>query len=289
MGAIIRQQYVDPNTGRREIREMNIDIEIVRPDDYSDASSQLFLKVEPAGHQHNDRSFGRVYLNPEELINVALDGKRTAKLAGCKRSYLVSPCQENSTSISVHDNGPEGLNAVPGDVIAMISDLNGTKQCNALVDSVKGNVVSIIRRASESFFIGAFVENLSNRWHRATPMGAKSQLKQPEPMVFSVLEATTEGIQLFVSYPMTPGVLKGYDIYVRNSVFSEIAPHWIPDAQDLAIDEGEVVVKTYNGGPNAGGGDLCSGKYYVGVVTKDGLGRSNVNESSACIQPVLLD
>lgn len=290
MGATLRQQYFDPNTGRQEIKEIHVDIEMWRSDSSGDVASRMFLKVEQDSRHHNPNeptTFTRVLVDPEELITTGIDGKRTTKPISCMRSYLTVKCPQNSSTLEVFDNSVHGLNAKPGDVLVLLSDLDGTQQCCVLVEAADGNHISISKGTSGTFFKGAFVQNLSNRWHKNTPLGAKSQLSRPQPVSFYPTEANVQtGIELMIATPVVYGSLKAYDVYVRDKPFDEIKPHWMPDAEDINVDEEQVIVTTFNGGPEAGGEHLVAGKYYLALISKDGFGRCNVNESVVHIRTV---
>lgn len=293
MPAIIRQQYIDPNTNVHHVREMQIDIEIVRPESLTNASSELFLKVEPWGGPNphaaiNMGHFEKVFLDPEELIVSAIDGKRTTTPLNCQRSRLSTVCPNGSFEFCVFDNTKNGLNAHPGDVLVLLSDLDGNQTYNALVEEVNGNRIKISKGVNTTFYVGAFVQNLSNCWNKKTKIGAKSQLKRPQPVTFWVT-SQVDCIEIMIQTPITPGSIKYYDVYVRNEAFEDIEPHWMPDVSDILADEEEVNIKTYNGGEQCGGANLVSpGIYYVGLVSKDKSGRTDVNESMPYVQRVEL-
>lgn len=285
MGAVIRQQYTHPVSEHRHVREMHLDIEIVRPDDQNDISSELSLRVDPWHNQPHpppDCHFSTVFVDPKELISALLDGKRTSAPVGCMRTYLTEKVSKGSHAIRVFNNGENGLNARPGDPIVILSDLKGSNRAYALVESIDGddtlNLVLSTEGLPAQFYVGALVQNLANRWHRATPVGAKSQLKRPQAVPFW-MQPADNGIDLAIADPMSPGIIKYYDVYVRDRNFNNIEAHWVADATDIPTGSDNVILTTFNGGPNAGGGELKAGTYYVALISKDREGRVDVNES----------
>lgn len=288
MGAVIRQQFIHPISEARYVREMHVDVEIVRPDGSENMASEIYLRVDPWGqHIPSDQQFSTVLVDPRELIADAIDGKRTTSPVYCARSYLIEKAAAGSHRVHVFDNGAKGLNAKIGDPIVFLSDLGGTRKTYAIVSAIEENNwihIATPDGLPEDFMMGAFVQNLADRWHRKTPLGAKSQIKRPSQVAGYAEKHDGDdwGIDLIISEPMNPGIIKCFDIYVRDRYFSEIEAHWMPDLSDMPLlsDMDRFTAKTCNGGPDAGGRYLKEGRYYIAIISKDRPGRSDVNESS---------
>jgi hypothetical protein len=294
MPAIIRQQYIDPISGRTEVAEMEIDIEMVQKDDLESVSSELLLRINPWGHpgQPFRKDFKTVYVDPSELISSALDSRRNTNTKGCKRTKLLNIAHQGLKQIVIEN--PEFLNAKAGDAIVILSDLNGNNKTFALIEGISGNTIQINCGASGlpiTYYKGAIVENLADRWHKDTKiLGAKSQLKRPQPMPIYVKQAKNkDGIQIIMQAPISMGILKACDVYIRKEPFETIESHWIPDKSDVDINEDGVVVHTFGGGQDAGGGNIDKGNYYIGLTTKDNFGFYNVNESEPSISHINLN
>jgi len=281
MSAIIRQQYVDPLRGNHSVRDINIDIENVRPNNSPNASTKFYLKAEAWGHDQ----VHTVYVDPDELVSWLIDGKRTSAPSSCRRTYLVKPFEDDD-HIEVHDAGPKGLDANIGDPIAFLNNLDGAPPEYSLITKATGNTIHIASRPKCKYFKGAFIENLADRWHRQTVLlGAKSQLQRPQAVPF-IAKSSGQKINVLISTPMNLATIVAYDFYARKEPFVQIKPHWIPDKQDIGAKQEEFCVETFGGGKPAGGDLLAAGTYYVALISKDNLGRVNVNESECFYQEV---
>lgn len=267
---------------------MHVDIEIVRPDDSEESSSEMYLKVEPAGH-HPAPFFNRVYVDPNEIVTLAIDGKRTLTPKSCLRARLMRRAEEGQSLVHVGSEGVKSLRAKPGQPVVLLDSLSSEEPFFAIVKSSRQDHVDLDRVIPRTFFKGSFIQNIANRWHHEIRcVGAKSQLKRPQPVPF-YLHPADEGIEMTISYPLTPGVLRAYDIYVRDCAFTDLEAHWWPDIVDLDINAESALITTYNGGEESGGGKLQNGQtYYVSLVAKDRLGFDDINESAPFVQAFTL-
>lgn len=278
--AIIRQQYIDPKDKLYKTREITIDLDIVRPDDSISANSVARLIVAPVHlpHIHDAVVFDPIAKSPDEVLAILLDGKRTTPPVKCWRTRIVK--QPSSSSIIVED--ATHLHPNVGDPVVILSSLNknNTKHFG-LIESINENEIKISNEMPK-FYHGAIIQNLANRWHEYDDInGAKTQLKRPHPLTFGV-KLDGDQAHFKISVPVNPGTAKYYDVYVRNHPIESFEPHWIADSNDIPLANPSIKVKTYNGGPNAGGGYIkdCSNQMYCFVVCKDGSGFYGVNEST---------
>jgi len=115
-------------------------------------------------------------------------------------------------------------------------------------------------------------------------MGLKAYLEQPAAVTFTVAQAAGDQILVTITESSDTEVTH-YDVYVKDSYFSEIEGSEQPDIADIAsssFSSGsyEGYASTYRGGANTrNGGNLVSGSaYYVSVVAKTGSGKRNINE-----------
>lgn len=282
MGAIIRQQYTDPVSKKKEVREIHIDVEIMRLDDSWDATSCIRLKAEPWGH---DQFCDRVFTDPTDLVAELIDGKRTFKPANIHFTKLKEPYKSNQEFVVIDRSF--GAFFQPGHPIAIMADFEGNKIQYSIVEDLSEDKLSIKNPFDADYSKGAIIQNLCNKWWKGPrALGCKSQLSKPNPPVFMVKEANNS-IKIMISTPINLGSSKYYDVYVRDKEFSEVAPHWVPDLGDVPVKETTITATTYNGGSIAGGGKIENGKsYYITVLAKDDKGCININESGGNVDCV---
>jgi len=202
MPAILRQQYIDPNEGQRRIREIQIDVEIVRPDDMMQMNSIVQLRAEglPHPHQPHLADFEPVCINPEDMLAELLDGRRTSAPPGCLRTQL----QEESKSHIFVVEDIDALDIHKGDPVVVMNNLNaGNTKIYGLVKDFDANQLTIETSQEPChFYAGAFIQNLANRWHPASNvLGAKTQLKRPGIPTFRT-HVKEEGIEVRISMPL---------------------------------------------------------------------------------------
>jgi hypothetical protein len=286
MPATIHQQYIDPSEGQYRTRGIQIDVEIVRPDDMSQMNAIVQLRADPVHHPHL-AEFLPVFVNPVESLGILLDGKRTTNPPGCLQTRLA----EESESDTFIVDDIRALDLCLGDPVVVMDHLKeGNTRRYGLVE-VFGDGTLTIQSTQEPvhFFKGAFIQNLANRWHeKSNVVGAKSQLKRPGTSTFRS-KFTGKGVELIISVPLNIGTLCCYDVYVRNHPFNDIEAHWVPDVSDLPNNADRVTVESYNGGHDAGGGVIADDQPSVlvcAVVGKDKRGHYNVHESA--IQPQIV-
>lgn len=294
MPAVIRQQYLDPLDKRPKTREVNVDIEIVRPDETLNVESVVQMRVDPifAHHLPNQTPFETTFFTPEEAMFCLLDRKRTSNPPNCLRARLIQKSDsftfmvDNIKSLKLNKNDP---------VVIMDTLEDDNVKLYGLVESFDNKSLTITsQQESMAFYKGAFVQNLSNRWNKDHGIdGVKTQLRRPSSPTFGAtyLKETNQ-VEIIISTPLNIGNTERYDIYLRDHPFNEIKPHWCPDVEDISVETEVATVKTYNGGPSAGGGVLSKNKpitLYCGMVAKDNLGQVNVFESSISVQKLDLD
>jgi hypothetical protein len=284
----LKQQYIDPGNKRHTVREIGLILEELRLKDSLDSGTKFTITAWLENSELNAICF-----HTDEAIVALLDSKRTSPPYGCNQTYLVEP-YENGDTLHVHDS--LNLDVRVGDPIVIMSDMNGTNRQNAIVENVNGHTLTVSRGKLGDFSfrykVGAIVQNLSNQWKKYPledgQLGIKSFLKKPQEIPF---EARFNGdkIQIIMEKPMNFGIgtIVACDVYVRERVFQYVEPHWIPDMEDVSPQIESINVSTHGGGEKSGGGLLERGKtYYVSVVTKDRLGRVNVNESESIAKPI---
>jgi len=254
-------------------------------------------------------------LHPEEQLSLLLDGRRTTNPLGCYRSRLTKPT--TNFIFEVEDNSSQGLNAQVGDPIVVLSDLEHQEtKLYAIVEKIENNTITVVGRIPESqvqcdaelntpdvvernelrakinpgipqFVKGAIIQNLANRWHpERRIVGAKTQLKRPSAPTFTI-KRILDGVEILISIPITLSATSSYDVYVRDHPFHSLQLHWIPDILDAPEVSDRLVVTTYNGGIDAGGGTAAGQEHlYAAVVAKDKIGFTDATESSFTTQRV---
>ena len=287
MPAIVRQQYIDPQNGEYRTREITLDVEIVRPDDASDSSSTIQLRADPviAHHQSHLPIFVPVTINPVESLGIILDGKRTTNPPKCWRTRITEP--SNGLSFAVDDLKSLWLSI--GDPVVVLDTLcDNNKKLFGIVKEIDGDTVVLHDFGQkQSFYKGAFIQNLANKWvadHKIE--GVKTQLKRPALPTFKARRAA-EAVEVMFSVPIISGLAKFYDVYIRNHLFSTLEAHWVPDTADVPLDTQRITIETYNGGPEAGGGviaDKQPQRLVCVVISKTAPGFVNVNESGCAPQ-----
>jgi len=291
MPAIIRQQYIDPNEGEYRTREIQIDVEMVRPDTMSQMNALVLMRADPVPPPHNVTlpSFPPVTANPEEVLGVLLDGKRTTNPPGCFRGRLIEECESYTYLLS----STQPLDLHEGDPVVVMNHLKkGNDKLYGLVKEFDETSLTIDSSQEPiHFFKGAFVQNLASRWHRASStVGAKTQLKRPSTPTFrGRLASDGNLVEITISVPLNMGTLHCYDVYVRDHQFNELEGHWLPDKADVPHNVDRISVESYNGGPEAGGGVIGEDSprtLVCVVVAKDKNGQKDVFESA--ITPQLL-
>lgn len=286
MSALIRQQFIDPLDGIFKIKDMQLEVDLVRPDNSLQVEPIVTLRLDPAvNHNQKKNDFNTVTVDPCESLSVLLDGKRTSPPLYCLRSRLI----KQSHNFFTVDNISH-LKLRVGDPIVVLSSLDesSTKKY-AIVKSINENTIEIWEAGDDVVFHkGSIVQNLANRWHKEHGIvGAKSQLKAPAPTTF-VAKRKPEMITVAISPPLNLGTIKYYDIFVRSTPFSKLPLHWVADYEDVEAHTTQVNISTYNGGPESGGGMIkdYDSRLYVAVVSKDTAGNFDVNESTPKCQLV---
>jgi len=278
MGHVLRQQYIDPIRKTPEIRDIHIDITMIRPAGSKSPSPQYYIIVEQAGHVRGVAPFTPVFYDVGELIQFLLDATTNSPMPGCHRTRLTEP--SDGLKLMLQDVGPKGLNARIGDPIAILSDLEEDPAFiqYGIVQVIDGNNIQIQSNTpTPKFVAGAFVQNLSNRWHRKHNLiGPRAKLTCPAQPTCTTRTKDGE-LFLLLSKPMNEGLVEFVDCYARTSPFDEILPHWIPDIADGNAQNSKHILKSYNGGVLAGGGlvsDLAPDTtLYFGIVGKDQPGE----------------
>ena len=290
MTAIIRQQFIDPVSAQRQVRELSIEIESVRPDETNELGSVIYMKAIPVPVQphlqHDTPNFTPIFVCPEELLSIIIDGKRTHTPLGCHRTRLTQELKDH-WHLYVEDTTRSGLDAKIGDPVVVLSNLTeNNKRIYGLVSEVHSDQhveLTVSNKDCPCFLKGAFVQNLANQWTKSLGIvGAKSQLSRAPHPTFAVSRQNPNSVRVIIQIPLdNSNQLQYYDVYVRSTPFTQIEPHWVPDVQDITVESAELTVDTFNGGPDAGGGMLNEKqqKLFAVVISKDRLGHNNVNES----------
>lgn len=276
---IFKQQYTHSLSGSKFSRDIKLDIDNIILENINSMTPKVLLSLiwwnnyDPVAHP--DSRFTPVYADPGELLFNLLDAKRTTNPLNCIRTYLTDKAEKNNNFIYIHNN--EEFNI--GDPIVILNNLNGSQKTYAIITEINENKITLSSNLPYTFYVGAFVQNLANRWHKEVNIGARSQINRPYGIGI-LTETHNDFIEVGIHTPINLGVIQYYDIYVRNQKFSKIEAHWIPDVIDIPAQcEDNIKVFTYNGGESAGGGKLKKGNYYITLISKDNSGRVNVNES----------
>jgi len=295
MPALLRQQYRDSNNNIIT-RDINLDLELVRPLNSKNIESKIYLfsDVIPFnGHMHhmnaNAPHTTRSTLPPQEAIELIIDGKRTGNLTECYRTRL----SKGSNSFKFQLENIDLLQAEMGDPIVVLDNIKEPKvKLYGIIKEMDGEEIHLHEQGeSVSFFKGAIVQNLSNRWHtNHEVVGSRSQLQRPDPINFIPFRKK-DRVELAISVPPTTlvntSVMQYFDVYVRNKNFTTPEFHWIPDATDLPADTETFGLETYNGGTECAGGfirDIDLNKnLYVGIIVKNKTGFYNVDESACTV------
>jgi hypothetical protein len=227
-----------------------------------------------------------VYLNPDEYLMYLVDAKRTSPPIGCSQTYLTD-IYDGGATISIFD--AKHLKAFVGCPVAILSDLDGKVVDYAIIKEINQNQLILSNELKNKYYAGAFVHNLSNRWWKYPLkkefIGIKAGACRPSSLQFYARFDGNE-IEIMISDILNRGTMVSCDVYVRLESFSFIEPHWMPDAADLSLDTTNIKLATYGGGIKCGGGKLSDKEYCVGIVSKDKIGRVDVNESIPFIQVV---
>jgi hypothetical protein len=262
---IVRQNYINPFNGKKNIRDIRIDFEEVRGSNAIEMNLIAFC---------DDLM---VSTNPQTEVFTLLDNKRTFVPPTILQSYLTDRIESRMEiacieTLKVHINDPMVIMNNYGEDIQYF-----------IVGGIEGNIITPYPTIDLSKYnTGSIIQNLSNRWwFKPNEMGITSKLSQPEPLPF-LTHIENNCVVFNVTTPLNINAIKCYDIYVRSQKFSQLEPHWIPDAYNIDIYESKVTISTYGGGEKAGGGILYSGDFFATVIAKDSATRINTNESS-CI------
>lgn len=274
------QQYVDPTTGKKLIKEINIAIQDFRLDSSSEISSKPYIAV------HVDNFGEMLYVDPAPVLQPLIDASRTNSPRNCFQTYLTDYIDASCDFLIVHSSS----NFKTGDPIAVIGDLNGTNISYHIISYIDGNCVRLNNSIGSIYHAGAFVQNLANRWwgHQLgkNQVGIKTRMEMMEKPFFKTMFKDGE-IKLILQTMIGKNPVKFYDVYVRDHSYSVIEPHWMPDVVDMEIEKNTCSALTFNGGKKCGGDKLkIDSVYYVSVVCKDSYGRVNVRESAISVEKV---
>lgn len=277
----IKQQYTDPITGKLTYKDIGIIIDERRLED----AESVRMTPTILAYTNDKEGEDAVSLQPDEFISYLLDTKRTSPPIHCYQTYITKPYY-GGLNIEVYDT--RSLNIKIGQPIAILADLYGTNIEYAIVDSFTDSTLTINKEINKKYLLGAFIQNLSTRWwsYSLKPgmVGIKSRLKKPPTVQYSI-KILENSIKIMIHDIINKGNIIAYDVYIRNKPFKFIEAHWIPDVFDINIEELYCESFTFGGGKDAGGGDLeVDKKYYLAVITKDGFGRLDVNESDSNIE-----
>lgn len=276
------QQYVDPATGKKLIKEINIAMQDFR----LDTSNEVSIKPYIAVYVEN---FGEMlYVDPAPVLQPLIDASRTNCPRNCYQTYLVDMIDASSDYIWTHSN--DNLNAKIGDPVAIMDDLDGTNISYHIISNLDKDWIQLTGSVGRNYFKGAFIQNLSNRWWGQqlgkNEVGIKTKMEMIEKPFFKAI--FKDGLlKIAVQAMIGKTSAKFYDVYVRKNSFSCIQPHWIPDVEDQDVSKNMCQCNTYSGGEKCGGGILDNKEtYYVAVVYKDIRGRVGVRESSISTEEI---
>jgi len=221
-----------------------------------------------------------------------VNGRRTSFRAGLEGAWLTANEAIGQTLLSVDDSS----GFADGDPIAIFNasaDGVPTSPEYGIVDGTppSGTTLEVnIGKAAGGLiaakYKGARIVNLAGvAFDVAVGIdgrpGVKSQLEAPSPVTIAIAEDSGEITVTITANDEDEAT--HYDTYVRESRFRHIEPGWVPDDADRTT-AAAFNVTTFEGGancvPDGGGGALVSGNtYYVAVVTKNGAGVRDVDES----------
>lgn len=283
MVAHIRQEFQDPKDNTFRIKGIDIDVENVRPSNSPEIHAVVQLTVRPF-HEHNNEQqpwFIPSSVDVLESLSILLDSSRTINPIYCNRTRLIQ--QKDAVTFVV--DSIEALKLKIGDPIVILNNLtpNSKKQFGIVkqFDETSFQIAEPIMNYP-TFLKGSIIQNLSNRWHSKNDVvGAKPQLSRPISPTFTA-KLNQNNVEVIIAEPLNLGSTKYYDIYLRDRTFQQLEIHWVPDVSDISaryIDK--TIVKTYNGGPSAGGGVISDSPddIYCVVIAKNNLGFHNTYES----------
>lgn len=279
----IKQRYIDPITLKVSYCQFALTLDERR----SEYSSSIAMEPVLIAYTTSKDGKNATYLNPDQCLIDLIDTKRT--LFSKNQTYLIAP-YNGGKQLNIFDS--KHLSAKIGDPLVVMNNIDGDIIDYALVSDISKNQITLNIELKNSYFMGAIVQNLANKWNKYPLkrgiIGIKAQLLSPSSLNFS-LKSEKELIKLMVHMPPNLGSILYYDVYVRDCEFNFIEPHWIPDIFDSSIKTPYADIITYMGGIMAGGGKLLSNKdYYIALIAKDGLGRFDVNESLPIINSILV-
>lgn len=261
---IIRQSYLDATSGKRHIKEVEIHLEDSRNPN-SSIFSQANILASCGDHL--------LSIGADEEILTLLDNKRTFVPPNVIQTHLTAV---NNQSLTVTDTA--GFHT--GDPIVIMSDRFGNNQQFAMISAINENTITIIN-LSKSLSVGTIVQNLANRvWidQLDGTLGINAYLARPESLPFQL--ALEHGkVNVHVTTPISPGTIRYYDIYIKQSIFNKIESGWLAELQDIEIKYPSICLSTCDKIPL-----IAGSTYFVGVVAKDAKGNINVNESACFVE-----
>ena len=287
MGHVVRQQFTNPITNETEIRDLEIALTMLRPNEVNVPEPQYYLSITQAHHVRGVKPFPPLFYAMGDQIQFLLDATPNSPTPDCHRTRLVKPY--DGLRWELRDVGPNGLDARVGDPVAFLSDLGDEPEYvqYGIIQAIKDNSIQVHSGTPHLPFVaGAFVQNLANRWHREHNLvGPKAQLTRPAQPTFAV-RGNGSDISIILTKPLSEGIMTFIDCYVRTKPFKEISPHWIPDIEDANAKIIKHPIETYNGGKAANGGLIsergAGTKLFLGLVGKAEQG-DNTNRSAVSL------
>jgi hypothetical protein len=285
-------QAISPLTGREANHSMSISIER-RQDE--DGNTKDYLVGKQGSHE--------ILRDVTDQVRDIIEGSTFRAMTGLYMSrlneyYYGTNSPADLDTLDIEDITSSGLNAAVGDLCFISRSEESAQLTNgdfffvraitaSSPASSEGTIVAEERDVigspslnspfSQEYPKGSLVFNLKDfRTRIGTSRGANKApgihafLQAPPATTFSAASSTSPvGVSVTITANSSVIVPVAYSIYVRKSPIYRIEPHWVADWVGTDVTS-SIVVQTYEGGADAGGGALvATDEVYVVAVTHE--------------------